>query len=61
MNVQASKTVRASWTLLATVLNIADARYLLDDSNTFGDTHYNSPRQVSVGAKCRFHYQIRLH
>ncbi len=37
-------------------LNITNRRYLLDNSNTFGGTHYNYPRQVCVTLRYRFHY-----
>ena len=36
------------------VTTIADIHN--DQSNTFGGTHYNSPRQVSAGVRIRFHY-----
>jgi outer membrane receptor for ferrienterochelin and colicin len=55
-NVQAGKSFGRQWTLMASVLNVGNSRYLLDESNTFGGTHYNSPRQVSVGMRYRFHY-----
>jgi outer membrane cobalamin receptor len=56
VNLQASKAVGKRWTLLATALNVGDTHFLLDESNTFGGTHFNSPRQVSVGVRYRFHY-----
>ncbi len=39
-----------------TALNLANQRFLLDNSNTFGGTHYNFPRQVLVSLTYRFHY-----
>ena len=56
VNLQATKTFSPRLTLMVTALNIADARYLLDESNTFGGTHYNSPRQISAGVRYRFRY-----
>jgi outer membrane receptor for ferrienterochelin and colicin len=56
LNLQAGKTFSRQWTLVASILNMADARYLLDESNTFGGTHYNSPRQISVGMRYRLRY-----
>ena len=41
---------------MVSVLNVGNVHYLLDDSNTFGGTHFSSPRQFSVGARYRFHY-----
>jgi outer membrane receptor protein involved in Fe transport len=37
-------------------LNVANRRYLIDNSNTFGGTHYADPRQVYVELRYRFHY-----
>jgi len=53
---QASKTLGKQWTLMLTALNLANTHFLLDESNTFGGTHFNSPRQVAVGLRYRFRY-----
>jgi outer membrane receptor protein involved in Fe transport len=37
-------------------LNLTNRRYLLDNSNTFGGTHFVNPRTVSVQLRYRFHY-----
>jgi hypothetical protein len=37
-------------------MNIANTRYLLDNSNTFGGTHYINPRQIYGELRYRFHY-----
>jgi outer membrane receptor for ferrienterochelin and colicin len=55
-NLQGGKSFGRQWTLVASALNVADHRFLLDESNTFGGTHYNMPRQVSVGFRYRFRY-----
>jgi outer membrane receptor for ferrienterochelin and colicin len=55
-NLQGGKAFGHQWTLVASALNVADHRFLLDESNTFGGTHYNMPRQVSVGLRYRFRY-----
>jgi outer membrane receptor protein involved in Fe transport len=39
-----------------TAQNITDSRYLIDNSNTFGGTHWNYPRQLSGQVRWRFHY-----
>ncbi len=39
-----------------TALNAANRRFLLDNSSTFGGTHYADPRQVYVQVRYRFHY-----
>jgi outer membrane receptor protein involved in Fe transport len=39
-----------------TAQNIGDNRYLLDNSNTFGGTHWNYPRQIAGEIRYRFHF-----
>src|ERR1035438_6011393 len=36
--------------------NITNNRYQLDNSNTFGGSHWADPRMLSVQVKYRFHY-----
>ena len=36
--------------------NLTDQQYMLDNSNTFGGTHFANPRMVSVQLKYRFKY-----
>jgi hypothetical protein len=56
VNLQASKTFGTQWTVIVTALNVGAAHFLLDESNTLGGTHFNNPRQLSVGVRYRFHY-----
>ena len=44
------------FSLSVTGLNIANLRVLLDNSFTFGGTHYMNPREVFVQLRYRFHY-----
>ena len=44
------------FTVSANAVNIANARYLLDTSNTFGGTHYIDSRQIYVEMRYRFHF-----
>ncbi len=44
------------WSVQLSALNLGNSRYLLDNSNTFGGTHFNYPRQLAVQVKYRFHY-----
>jgi hypothetical protein len=37
-------------------LNLTNTRFLLDNSNTFGGTHYADPRELYVELRWRFHY-----
>jgi hypothetical protein len=38
------------------VLNLSNVHYMLDNSNTFGGTHYANPREIAVRVKYRFRY-----
>jgi len=51
-----SKTLGERVTLSATALNLANRRFLLDNSLTFGGTHYAEPRQIYLQIRYRFHY-----
>jgi outer membrane receptor protein involved in Fe transport len=44
------------FSLSFTALNIANTRYLLDTSNTFGGTHFNEPQQFIGQIRWHFHY-----
>jgi hypothetical protein len=37
-------------------LNVANRHLLIDNSTTFGGTHYNNPRELFVQVRYRFHY-----
>jgi outer membrane receptor protein involved in Fe transport len=50
------KTFREKLTVSANAVNIANTRYLLDTSNTFGGTHYINPRQIYGEVRYRFHF-----
>jgi outer membrane receptor protein involved in Fe transport len=50
------KSIAENWSLAVNALNIANQRYLLDNSNTFGGTHYAYPREVYVEMRYRFHF-----
>lgn len=45
-----------NWSLSVTAINVGDRRVLLDNSFTFGGTHFNDPRQVFAELRYRFHY-----
>jgi hypothetical protein len=38
------------------VVNLTNRRFLLDNANTFGGTHFVEPRQIYVEVRYRFHY-----
>jgi TonB dependent receptor-like, beta-barrel/Carboxypeptidase regulatory-like domain/TonB-dependent Receptor Plug Domain len=45
-----------TWSVSLNALNAANRRFLLDNSLTFGGTHYADPRQVYAEVRYRFHY-----
>jgi outer membrane receptor protein involved in Fe transport len=55
-DVSFGKSFAESWSLAFNALNVSNSRYLLDNSNTFGGTHYADPRQVYVQLRYRFHF-----
>ncbi len=50
------KKIRENVTVSVTGLNVTNRRFLLDNSTTFGGTHYADPRQIYVQLKYRFHW-----
>jgi outer membrane receptor protein involved in Fe transport len=50
------KTVAENLTVSVTALNLTNRRFLLDNSTTFGGTHYADPRQIYVQVRYRFHF-----
>jgi outer membrane receptor protein involved in Fe transport len=50
------KSFGENLTISANAVNIANSRYLVDTSNTFGGTHYINGRQMYVEVKYRFHF-----
>ena len=50
------KAIGESWLVSVVGLNVANRRFLLDNSETFGGTHYGDPRQVYVQLRYLFHF-----
>ena len=50
------KNFGEDWLIAIQSVNVANRRFLLDNSNTFGGTHFVEPRQVYVEVKYKFHY-----
>ena len=50
------KNFGESFSLSLTGLNVANRRVLLDNSFTFGGTHFINPREIFVQLRYRFHY-----
>jgi outer membrane receptor protein involved in Fe transport len=51
-----AKSFGESFSVGFTAQNLNDSRYLLDNSNTFGGTHWNYPRQFTGQIRYRFHF-----
>jgi outer membrane receptor for ferrienterochelin and colicin len=51
-----SKNIAENVTFSLTALNMANRRFLLDNSPTFGGTHYDDPRQIYAQVRYRFHF-----
>jgi outer membrane receptor protein involved in Fe transport len=45
-----------SWSVSVNATNLGNKRYMLDDSNTFGGSHYVNPRQIYGEVRYRFHF-----
>jgi outer membrane cobalamin receptor len=50
------KSFGERFTVNVQALNVANRRVLLDNSFTFGGTHYLNPREIFVQLRYRFHY-----
>ncbi len=50
------KTFADRFTVSVTALNVTNRRFLLDNSFTFGGTHYADPRQIYAQIRYRFHF-----
>jgi carboxypeptidase family protein/TonB-dependent receptor-like protein len=55
-DVSVGKSFGERFTVSVTALNAANRRFLLDNSQTFGGTHYADPRELYVQVRYRFHY-----
>jgi outer membrane receptor protein involved in Fe transport len=50
------KSFGENWNVRLSATNLGNNRYLLDNSSTFGGTHYVNPRMIAVQVKYRFHF-----
>jgi len=51
-----SKTFAEKFSVSVNGINVANRRVLLDNSFTFGGTHYLNPREIFVQVRYRFHF-----
>jgi hypothetical protein len=50
------KNFGESWTVSVNAMNVANRHFLLDNSLTFGGTHYFNPREIYAQVRYRFHF-----
>jgi len=50
------KSVGEAWSFSVHGMNVANRRVLLDASQTFGGTHFTTPRQILGEVRYRFRY-----
>jgi outer membrane receptor for ferrienterochelin and colicin len=56
VNLSGGKAFSERLSLAVTALNVANSHLLIDNSLTFGGTHFNNPREVFAELRYRFHY-----
>jgi hypothetical protein len=56
VNFSAEKSFGERFSAGVTALNIGGTRFMLDNSNTFGGTHFNDPRLIYGTIRWKFHY-----
>ena len=56
VDISLGKSFGEKWSLAVSALNAENRRYLLDESNSFGGTHYADPRRFSAELRYRFRY-----
>jgi len=56
VDVAVGRSFGENWSAKITATNLADKRYFIDRSNSFGGSHVNDPRMVAVQVRYRFHY-----
>jgi hypothetical protein len=56
LNVSLGKSFGEKVSLSVTALNVGNSHLLIDNSLTFGGTHFNNPREVYGELRYRFHY-----
>jgi outer membrane cobalamin receptor len=56
MDVMLGRTFGKELSLSVTALNVTNVRVLIDNSSTFGGSHFNHPREVYAEVRYRFHY-----
>jgi outer membrane receptor protein involved in Fe transport len=50
------KSFGENWSAKLSALNLTNKRYFIDQSNTFGGSHFANPREISLQVRYRFKY-----
>jgi len=56
VDLSVGKSFGENWNARFAVTNLNNNHYLLDNSNTFGGTHFVNPREFAFQLKYRFHF-----
>ncbi len=56
LDLSLGKAIGESWSVRLTALNVTNNHFLLDNSSTFGGTHFVDPRTVAAQVRYTFHY-----
>jgi len=56
LDVTVGQRLRSNMTVSFTALNVFNESVLIDNSETFGGTHWSRPREMYVALRFRFHY-----
>ncbi len=56
VDLSVGKSFGENWNLRFSALNVGNNHYMLDNSNTFGGTHFANPRELAFQLKYRFHF-----
>jgi hypothetical protein len=56
LNLSVGKSLGDKVSVAVTALNLANSHLLIDNSPTFGGTHFNNPREIYGELRYRFHY-----
>jgi outer membrane receptor protein involved in Fe transport len=56
VDLSVGKSFGEKWGLRFSALNIGNNHYMLDNSNTFGGSHFTRPRELAFQLKYRFHF-----
>ena len=56
VDLSVGKAFSENWNLRFSALNLGNNHYMLDNSNTFGGTHFTNPRELAFQLKYRFRF-----